>query len=61
MKIQIPAGASRVRVRFARTVERTIGLALSSIAIAVLLLLYRLGISKEKKEELQVQRRSAVG
>jgi hypothetical protein len=47
MIIKIPAGHNRVRVRFVRTLDRTIGLALSAIGCIALLLLGLWGVKTE--------------
>lgn len=59
MKILIPVGDNRVRVRLVRTIDRTIGAALSAIGISALLLLR--GWNKKKRMRGVFQRRSTAG
>jgi len=41
MVIPVPAGRNRVTIRFVRTPDRTIGIAMSLVSLIVLILLYR--------------------
>lgn len=59
MRIAIPAGDNRVRVRLIRTADRTIGLLLSAMGIAALLRLHRWG--RKEKRAAANQRRSTAG